>query len=99
MQTQTKMNTAQKLRSQISQSLFGLNLKNTRILVKVNRNINQILTRTCNQKTTTPAGHDSVGCCSIQRYARIATPQSTKTVKQQNENENDKEINVQLNSF
>jgi hypothetical protein len=49
-QTQTKMNITQKHHSQTSQSLFRLSLKNTRIAIKVNGNINQILTGPCNKK-------------------------------------------------
>jgi F0F1-type ATP synthase alpha subunit len=57
-QAQTKMNIAPNRHSQISQSLFRLSLKNTRILIKRNMNINQIVTGTCNQKTITPVGRE-----------------------------------------
>jgi hypothetical protein len=48
------------------------------------RNINQSLTGSCKLKTTTPAGRDSLGCCSIQAYARTARRKSTKAPKHQN---------------
>jgi hypothetical protein len=53
-------------------SLFPLSLKNTRIINNGIVNINQSLTGSCNPKTTTPAGRDSVGYCSIHRYARTS---------------------------
>jgi hypothetical protein len=86
-QTQTKMDITQKRHSQTSQSLFRMNVKNTRILINGNENIKQSLIGPRNLKTTPPAGRKSVGCCSIQRQARTTRRQSTKTVNQQNTNE------------
>jgi hypothetical protein len=86
-QTQAKMNITQERDSQMSQSLFRLCLQNTRIFMNINRSINQILTGPCDQKTTTAAGRDGFGCCSLQRYARTARRENIKTVKHQNENE------------
>jgi hypothetical protein len=94
------MNITQKQHSQTSQSLFRLSLKNTRIFIKVNGNINQILTGPCNQKTTTHAGRDPIGCWMLQHptVCPIAGRQSTKTIKQQNENENESDNDNEMNS-
>jgi hypothetical protein len=76
------MNMTQKQHSQTSQSLFRMDLKNTRILIIDKAKHQSDLNQTLHQKTNTPAGRDSLRCCSIQRYDRTARGQIIKTVKQ-----------------